>query len=292
MNACRPTSCSQASNCLRCQLPGPAIDASVALRSMRWCPIFIDSRAAALMNVELPVRRNTTTEKLYSAIKRAGIKGLSMAQAVELAGIPAARICPLLHNLTGRDGRIQRVYSLKVYGKRARYFDLSIPKALAQQAIKPEANAMRRAAKAVADEKNRARWERAKAKLRALRAPMVAARKAERERVRAEKLDAKRIAEQAKKEAALRKALEAEQRKKRAEATAARKAETALNNRLAQRIRGTSRGIVPVPPAPVANEDWSKAHVTVAAPKLGRYEVLDAPRMFSALPVGRYLEAA
>lgn len=230
----------------------------------------------------------TTTQTLLSTIQQNGLKGLSMDEAVKLTGVPAVRVCPLLHNLAGRDGRTQRVYSVKVYGKKVRYFDLSIPKAKAQQAVKPEADAMRRAAKAVAEQKDRARWDRANARLRAIRAPRIAARKAERERIRTLKAEAKRIAEQSRKEVALRKALESEQRKKRAEATAARKAEAALNNALARKIRGTTRGIVQVQEQPAPSIDWSRAHVTVEKARPGRYEVLEVPGMFSAAKPGQY----
>lgn len=48
---CAPSSCPQASRCARCNAVagGTAeIDASVSLRTMRWCPMFIDSRGVAL----------------------------------------------------------------------------------------------------------------------------------------------------------------------------------------------------------------------------------------------------
>lgn len=69
------------------------------------------------------------------------------------------------------------------------------------------------------------------------------------------------------------------------------KAETALNNRLAKRIKGTTRGLVTVPDVS-ASEDWSQARVTKAKTPLGRWEVGAVTPLFSALRPGQYLSEA
>ena len=72
---------------------------------------------------------------------------------------------------------------------------------------------------------------------------------------------------------------------------AIRRDETSLTNRLARKIKGTTSGIVMEPPKPAAAIDWSRAVVTVAPRKLGRYEVLPQPGQFSAARPGQYSDA-
>ena len=86
-----------------------------------------------------------------------------------------------------------------------------------------------------------------------------------------------------------RRELAAQQRKATRAASATRRAEFALTNQWAEKLRGTTCGIVQVPDKPAPAVDYSRAVVTVAPRKAGRYEVLEAVGPFSSTRPGQYV---
>ena len=86
-----------------------------------------------------------------------------------------------------------------------------------------------------------------------------------------------------------RRELAAQQRKATRAASATRRAEFALTNQWAEKLRGTTCGIVQVPDKPAPSVDYSRAIVTVAPRKAGRYEVLEAKGPFSSTRPGQYV---
>ena len=86
-----------------------------------------------------------------------------------------------------------------------------------------------------------------------------------------------------------RRELAAQQRKATRAASATRRAEFDLTNRWAEKLRGTTCGIVQVPEKPAPTVDYSRAVITVAPRKLGRYEVADTIGPFSSTRPGQYV---
>lgn len=97
------------------------------------------------------------------------------------------------------------------------------------------------------------------------------------------------VREAAKLDAQSRRDLAAQRRKETRAASATKRAEFALTNKWAEKLRGTTSGIVEVPDATAPVVDFSRAIVTVAPRKLGRYEVLDVVGPFGSTKPGQYV---
>lgn len=223
-----------------------------------------------------------TSALIFECIAKAGNSGATMAELVAATGKTNLQIGALLDNLKGRHGcRRVMIYSLTVFGRIARYFAADVPLEIAQAVVEREG------------EKRRIEGKRA-SKLKELerKARHRARAKAQREANTDAIAEKQALREKAKKDAAERKALEAQQRAQRLALRKTMKAEAAMNNHLARKVRGTTRGIVQVEEKPAPSVDWSQAHVTKAPRPLGRWEVESVPRMFRDLPFGQYLDAA
>lgn len=224
------------------------------------------------------------TAKVYETIEREGSAGCSMSQIVESTGQTQLRLLGLLHNLRGRQGRRMMVYSLPVFGRVSRYFVVAVPIEHAQDVVQREGERLRIAGREASRRAELERKARHREKVRAMKAEAKAAAAAERVRLR-------ELAEAA---AAVRRIdARAEPGQRTRSMAPLKRGEHALSNALAKRIRsdGTSGPAPAAKPAPTVT--WP-AHVqTQKAPRTpSRWEPQSVQPVFSALPLGQYLDAA
>ena len=224
------------------------------------------------------------TAKVYETIEREGAAGCSMAQLVTATGQSQQRLLGLLHNLRGRQGRRVMIFSQTVFGRVSRYFAVSVPREHAQDVVQREGERLRIAGREASRRAELERKARHREKVRAMKAEAKAAAAAERAKLR-------ELAEAA---AAVRRIdARAEPGQRTRSMAPLKRGEHALSNALAKKIKADgTRGSAPAAkPAPTVT--WP-AHVqTQKAPRTpSRWEPQYVQPVFSALPLGQYLDAA
>lgn len=224
------------------------------------------------------------TAQVYETIERHGDAGCSMSQLVEATGQPELRLLGLLHNLRGRQGRRVLVYSLPVYGRITRYFLATVPREHAEDVVQREGERLRIAGREASRRAELERKARHREKVRAMKAEAKAAAAAERVRLR-------ELVEAA---AAVRRIDARQEAGQRTRSMAPlKRGEHALSNALAKKIKADgTRGAAPAEkPAPTIT--WPENIAVHRAPRTpGRWEPQSVQPMFSALPLGQYLETA
>lgn len=224
------------------------------------------------------------TAQVYETIERHGDAGCSMSQLVEATGQPELRLLGLLHNLRGRQGRRVLVYSLPVFGRVSRYFVIEVPIEHAQDVVQREGERLRIAGREASRRAELERKARHREKVRAMKAEAKAAAAAERVRLR-------ELAEAA---AAVRRIDARNDPGQRTRSMVQlKRGEHALSNALAKKIKADgTRGSAPAEkPAPTIT--WPENITVHRAPRTpGRWEPQSVQPMFSALPLGQYLETA
>lgn len=218
------------------------------------------------------------TAKLYAAIKAAGPDGIGMDALVQATGRPAKALLGLIGNMRGRWGRATRrtmVYSVKVFGNFARYFDADVDPAHAATVCERIGAEMK--AESIAKEKARkAEWT----------ARVSAERKAARDKLRAEyeaqRATMPRIVVEVKPRP------QPEPRPK-AKPSEHQKRLTAANNRIAERYRGTvsPTSFAPKPPKPAAVVDIPEHLIFRAPAKPDRWAALQPAGVISRR-IGEY----
>lgn len=285
MIPCQPTHpCGQRDRCARFGAAGQdAIDASVSVtRRQAWCPMFIDRRGAALIGEELPMQakpaaigrpRGTITSRVIALIAQSGTSGMTLADLRQaMPGVPAVSVKFAAQNLK----RLTELWTLR-WRRITVYLstpDIEGAKAAFEQR-KAEELARQKALKAAAQK----RYNLATAMVRQ-------AQRQDQERLRAEH---RARVEQAKQDRAAQRVAE---RERAATLHASKRAEIALNNRLAKKIKndGTHRPAAERKPEPAAPSiTWGPGvkHTISKAPP-GRYEVLSAVGPFSSMKPGQY----
>ncbi len=225
-----------------------------------------------------------TSALIFECIAKAGNSGATMAELVKATGKTNLQIGALLDNLKGRHGcRRVMIYSLTVFGRIARYFAADVPLEIAQAVVEREGEKRRIEGKRASKLKELERKAKYHARAKAQRTANRSAAQAERDKLR----------ELARAAAAVRR-LDAEAQKAMRHRPMAplKKGEHALSNALAKKIKADgTRGPAPAEkPAPTIT--WPE-HITVhRAPRTpGRWEPQSVQPMFSALPLGQYLDA-
>ncbi len=272
MTPCAPKACAcpQAKRCARRSMAGSPVDYSVSLRTGRWCPVFIDKRWTETMGIGRPL--SDIAQRTLRMIIDAGAQGVSCRQIRE--AFPD-------NQETARKSALNGVHLGRLWNLRSRRLTVYYA-----HGVDPDAAAETFAARVAERDAGQASLAQARAARNRLRlAALAEGRRDARAALESER-EARRLAAQKAHEEREAQRIERE-RDKRTRA-AIKREETSLNNRLARRIRGTTCGIVPpAQSAPVA-VDWSRAVVTVAPRKLGRYEVLETPGEFAAMKPGQY----
>lgn len=224
------------------------------------------------------------TAKVYETIEREGAAGCSMAQLVTATGQSQQRLLGLLHNLRGRQGRRVMIFSQTVFGRVSRYFAVSVPREHAQDVAQREGERLRVAGREASRRAELERKARHREKVRALKAEAKAAAAAERAKLR-------ELAEAA---AAVRRIdARAEPGQRTRSMAPLKRGEHALSNALAKKIKADgTRGSAPAEkPAPTIT--WPENITVHRAPRTpGRWEPQYVQPVFSALPLGQYLDAA
>lgn len=278
MTACEPTTnaCHQATRCARCGADGEPIDASVSLNTMRWCPVFIDRRwRRETMQLGRPLSK--PAKAAHDLICASGAQGISTRElraATHHADYETARKACI------NGVRLGRIWNLRSR-RLTVYFGPGVDRAEAERTFAVRV-AQRDAEQAVLAAATKGRYESRK---RAEAAAIRRADKAGAERLRKERIAA--VAADRRKRQEERKAKQ--ERRNAGRESSRLQRDTAVNNKLAAMAKGKFAGIVPgVEPPPVV-VDFSRAKVTVAPRKLGRYEVLDAPGPFGSTKPGQYV---
>lgn len=301
MQACAPSSgcCPQSENCARRTFPGPVVDASVSLRSLPWCPMFIDRRAAALAAEKQAMKLSPQQQSIAAAIEPASERGITVAEIAQQTGIKPRVVSMQLHRLRKLPPEAQVMRCVRSHLMEFRYWPMSATQQHAERVTADiRAREVAEAKRRAMDEQNRRcrEWRaRRSEQRRQMRLQREAARQRyieEQARIKAEK--AARLAELSKAAKKVRK-LDAEAKKetRHRPMIPLKRGEHALTNAYAAKIKGDgTRGPAPKEkPAPTVT--WP-AHITVqrATPVPDRWAPTSVAPVFSALPLGQYLSEA
>lgn len=214
-------------------------------------------------------------QRTQHLIAESGAQGMSCAEI--RAAFPS-------HQDTARKAALNGVHLGRLWNLRSRrltvYFAPGVDRAAAEASF-----AVRVAER---DAQQQATTAARRARILARLASLAHTRRKGREDLEAKREARRQKAEQSRLE---REAQRIERERATRQRAAIRRNETNLTNHLAKKIKGTTSGIVTVPEKPAAAIDWSRAVVTVAPRKLGRYEVLPTPGQFSAARPGQYADA-